>query len=139
MAGSQKPKHVGTTGGAWQTAGCSAIVQAQGPGGRGTMATSKDRTSPQANKARCCGLEQDTWSPGVAEKEWGRQLPQRVIYWHDPVPCPELGSVTSSYLILIREETKLQVNALEKPLSWDSNPDPSGSDTHAQSSIQASI
>lgn len=35
MAGSQKPKHVATTGGAWHTAGCNATVKAQGHGGKG--------------------------------------------------------------------------------------------------------
>lgn len=169
MTGSQKPKHVGTTGGAWHSflfhAGClsprdsvnskdqgicfsgreahcladgwaQCNCEGSGAGGKGTVATSRDRTSKRA-KVLWAG---EPRSPVGAEEGAGRQLPQRVIiYWHRHVPCPVLGSVTSSYSVLTGEETKLKVNALEKPLSWDSNPDLSGADTHGLPSIQAAL
>lgn len=107
-------------------------------GGRETVATSRDRTSSQANGLRCCGLERYR-EPCRSRGGSGEGASSEGHLLAPPCTMSMLDSLTSSYLIPTREETKLKVNTLEKPLSWDSNPDLSGSDTHALSSMQAAI
>lgn len=50
-----------------------------------------------------------------------------------------LGSSTSPHVPLTEEETEPEDNTSEKPRSWDSNPHPSSSKTHALCSVQAAI
>lgn len=63
------------------------------------------------------------------------QLPQRDICCQ--VLYPMLGTSTPPYLILIKEETNIKGDTLEKLLSWDSDPDLSASQAHSLSSMQA--
>lgn len=114
-------------------ADCWAQCNCEGSGAWGKRDSGDKQGQDKSTSKRTNGALREE------RRERGGRLPQRVIYWHHHVPCPVLGSVTSSSLILTREETKLKVNALEKPLSWDSNPDLSGSDTPALSSKQAAI
>lgn len=124
--------------GAWQSAGHSGTVRAQAP--RGRWGGQQAGTGPvHKQDTTWSGLEGGAWSTAGAQEGVGRTASSegRFRVPAHTVSCE--GSLTSSYLILTREETELKVNTLENPLSWDSHPALSGSGIHALSSTQAAI